>query len=460
MADPKNGHILIIDDNEEFLIALKILLSPYFKTIITESIPDRVFTWLKKRRFDVILLDMNFRAGIQTGNEGFYWMHKIRELDEEVTLLFITAYGDVDLAIKSMKEGAADFIQKSWDEQKIISTVIAAYRLNRSKKEVNRLKSGQKFLGKTIDKDFSLIKGPSLLMNDVYNLTEKVSTTDANVLITGESGTGKEVIARQIHKMSLRAKEIFVSVDMGAIHTNLFESELFGHIKGAYTDAREDRVGRFEIASGGTIFLDEIGNLPVNLQPKLLKVIQNKKVSRVGENQEREVDFRLISATNMFLPDMIKNNQFREDLYYRIRTVEIEIPPLRNRLDDIPVLVDHYIKVYGIKYKKELSVTDQALHKLKKYTWPGNVRELQHAVEKAIILSTDARLHASDFLLEDHIKKHDKGDFSFNLEENEKEIILNALSAFEWNMSKTAKELGINRSTLYEKIKKYEIKQI
>jgi len=458
--DSKNGHILIVDDNEEFLVALKILLSPYFELVVTESIPDRILTLLKKQRFDVILLDMNFRAGIQTGNEGFYWMHKIRELDEEVTLLFITAFGDVDIAIKSMKEGASDFIQKSWDEQKIISTVLAAYRLNQSKKEVNRLKSGQNLLGKAIEKDFSLVKGPSLIMNDIYELIDKVSTTDANILITGESGTGKEVIARQIHKKSLRSKEIFVSVDLGSIHSNLFESELFGHKKGAYTDAGEDRAGRFEIASGGTVFLDEIGNLPINLQPKLLKVLQNKKVCRIGENQDRDVDFRLISATNMSLSEMIQNKKFREDLYYRIRTVEILLPPLRKRQDDIPVLIDHFLSVYGNKYKKELSVTEQAINKLKKYSWPGNVRELQHTVEKAIILSTGTRLQASDFLMEDHIKRLEKSELSFNLEENEKEIILNALDTFEWNMSKTAKELGINRSTLYDKIKKYELKQI
>lgn len=456
----KKGRILIVDDNEEFLVALKILLSPYFETILTESVPDRILTLLKKERFDVILLDMNFRAGIQTGNEGFYWMQKIRELDEEVTLLFITGYGDVDLAIKALKEGAADFIQKSWDEQKIISTVMSAYRLNHSKKEVNRLKSGQHLLGNAIDKEFHLVKGESAIMENIYELIDRVSVTDANVLITGESGTGKEVIARQIHKRSLRFREIFVSVDLGALQQNLFESELFGHRKGAFTDAREDRAGRFEIATGGTIFLDEIGNLPIGLQPKLLKVLQNKKVCRIGENHEREIDFRLITATNISLSGMIRDKIFREDLLYRIRTVEIQLPPLRKRLEDIPILVDHFIKLYGNKYRKEMTISEQAINKLKKYNWPGNIRELQHSIEKAVILASGSRLHNSDFQLEDHFHMTDKNESSFNLEENEREVILNALTVFEWNMSRTAKELGINRSTLYDKIKKYELKPV
>jgi two-component system, NtrC family, response regulator HydG len=456
----KKGRILIVDDNEEFLVALKILLTPYFRTIITESIPDRILTLLKRERFDVILLDMNFRAGIQSGNEGFYWMQKIRELDEEVTILFITAYGDVDVAIKAMKEGAADFIQKSWDEQKIITTVMSAYRLNSSRKEVSRLKSGQHLLGNAIEKDFVLVRGGSSLMENVYELIEKVSVTDASVLITGESGTGKEVIAREIHRRSQRSGEIFVSVDLGALQQNLFESELLGHARGSFTDAREDRPGRFEIASGGTIFLDEIGNLPLNLQPKLLKVLQQKRVSRIGENHDRETDFRLISATNMSLPDMIREKSFREDLLYRIRTVEIELPPLRNRTEDIPVLADHFLKIYNEKYKKELSLSEQAINKLQKYEWPGNVRELQHAIEKSVILSSGSRLQATDFQLEDHFHQADKSKYTYNLEENEREIILNALSTFEWNMSKTAKELGINRSTLYDKIKKYELKPL
>jgi DNA-binding NtrC family response regulator len=387
-------------------------------------------------------------------------MQKIREFDEEVTILFITAYGDVDLAIKSMKEGAADFIQKSWDEQKIISTVMAAYRLNSSKKEVNRLRSGQHLLVGAIEKDYYLVKGPSVEMNKIYNLIDKVAETDASVLITGESGTGKEVIARQIHKRSLRAEEIFVSVDLGSIQSTLFESELFGHKKGSFTDASSDRPGRIEIASGGTLFLDEIGNLPLNLQPKLLNVLQGKKVSRIGENREREIDFRLISATNLSLPQMIRDKKFREDLLYRIRTVEIELPPLRQRKEDIPFLADYFLKIYGGKYKRELTITDQGKNKLTKHKWPGNVRELQHSIEKAVILSSGSKLHSSDFHLEDPLHLTDEEKYSFNLEENEREIILNALNTFEWNMSKTAKELGINRSTLYDKIKKYDLKPV
>jgi len=454
-----NGKVLIIDDNSEFLVALKILLSPHFQTVLTEAIPDRIPIHLKNEKFDVILLDMNFRAGIQSGNEGFFWMNKIKEIDDEVSVLFITAYGDVDLAIKSLKEGAIDFIQKSWDEHKILSTVLSTYNLNQSNKEINKLKNQQQHLKSNLSDDSStLIKGDSKVMNEIYELIEKIAQTEANILITGESGTGKEVIAREIHRKSNRKNELFVSVDLGSIHENLFESELFGHAKGAFTDAIVHKAGRIELASGGTLFLDEISNLSISLQMKLLTVIQNKSVVRLGENSSRSVDFRLISATNKSLDKMIMENLFREDLLYRLKTVELKLPPLRNRVEDIRALSQFYLEKYTNKYNKNITkILDPILNKLIKYDWPGNIRELQHLIEKAVILSEGSQLKISDFMLTSNVKVKSEKSQTFNLEENEKEVIENALKTFNYNMSKTAKELGINRSTLYEKLKKYEL---
>ncbi len=459
MRKDRTGKILIIDDNTEFLVALKILLSPHFENVTTEAMPDRIQAHLNSEKFDVILLDMNFKAGIQSGNEGFYWMNKIREIDEEVSVIFITAYGDVDLAIRSLKEGVTDFIQKSWDENKILSTVLSAYNLTRSNKEISRLKNQQQHLKSSLMKEtHELVKGQSIRMNEIFKLIEKVSRTEANVLITGESGTGKEVIAHEIHKNSLRKNELLVSVDLGSIHENLFESELFGHAKGAFTDAVSHRAGRIELASGGTLFLDEIGNLTQPLQIKLLSVIQNKTVTRLGENKPRPVDFRLISATNRSLNKMVSESVFREDLLYRLKTVEIHLPPLRERKEDIPELARYYLNKYSNKYNKNISkILDTSQNKLIKYDWPGNIRELQHLIEKAVILSDGSQLKISDDMLTPTVKvKMDKAK-SFNLEENEKEVIEKALKAFNGNMSKTAIELGINRSTLYEKIKKYEL---
>lgn len=455
----KNGKILIIDDNSEFLVALKILLSPHFQTVITETIPDRIPVHFKGNKFDVVLLDMNFKAGIQSGNEGFFWKNKIREIDEEVSVIFITAYGDVDLAIKSLKEGAIDFIQKSWDEDKILTTVLSAYNLNISNREINKLKNQQQHLKDALSNDSStLVKGESKIMVEIYDMINKIAQTDANILITGESGTGKEVIAREIHKRSNRKHELFVTVDLGSIHENLFESELFGHSKGAFTDAVSHRAGRIELASEGTLFLDEISNLSMTLQMKLLTVIQNKSVIRLGENKPRSVDFRLISATNKSLDNMISEKLFREDLLYRLKTVELKLPPLRERIEDIPILSQYYLERYSNKYDKNvIKLSEPALNKLLKYHWPGNIRELQHLIEKAVILSEGNQLKLSDFTLTPSVKVKSEKSKTFNLEENEKEVIENALKTFNWNMSKTAKELGINRSTLYEKLKKYEL---
>jgi len=455
----KSGKVLIIDDNSELLVALKMLLTPHFDTVITESVPDRVTKHLKEGKFDLILLDMNFRAGIQSGNEGFYWMDKIREFDEEVSIIFITAYGDVDLAIKSLKEGATDFIQKSWDEHKILSTVLSGYNRYKSNKEINRLKSQQQHLKASISRiSHEMVKGNSPRMSEIYEIIDKVAKTDASILITGESGTGKEVIAQEIHQQSGRCNELLVTVDLGSIHENLFESELFGHAKGAFTDAIGHKVGRIELATGSTLFLDEIGNLSMALQRKLLTVIQDKVVIRLGENRPRSVDFRLISATNKSLDQLVAENHFREDLLYRIKTVEIHLPPLRERKEDITSLANYYLKKYAIKYRKNINrIKDSTMTKLMKYEWPGNIRELEHFLEKAVILSEGDYLTISDYMLTPNVQLKGERATTYNLEKNEKEIIKTALKAYNWNMTKTAKALGINRSTLYDKLKKYEL---
>lgn len=454
----KSGSILIVDDNEEFLLALKLMLSPHFSQVVTENNPEAILSQIQNNSYDLMLLDMNFRAGINTGNEGLYWLNKIKEVDNDATIVFITAYGDVQLAVKSVKEGAADFIQKSWDEKKILSTVLSAFQLSKSKSEIKKLKHKQQHLKDSIDDGFQLCKGPSKSMKAVYQTILKVAGTDANVLITGANGTGKEVIAREIHKQSQRADEIFVTVDISALNENLIESELFGHKKGAFTDAGSDRTGRFEVASGGTLFLDEIGNLSVPAQVKLLSVLQTRQITKVGDNKAIDIDVRLISATNMPVDKMIKEGSFREDLLYRINTIQIHLPPLRERIDDLPILANHFLSSFSEKYKKGTLVFKKStLNKLAKHEWPGNIRELQHTIEKAVIMSSDNFVKAEDLMFQTVENSEETDAELFNLAINEKKLIEKALIKFEWNMSKTANELGINRSTLYDKIKKYEL---
>jgi len=452
----KKGKILIVDDNEELLIALRLFLSEHFSVIDTIKNPNLIPDYLRKKTYDLILLDMNFSAGVNTGNEGIYWMKQIKETDPNVSVVLITAYGDVELAVNAMKEGAADFIQKSWDEKKILSTIISAYNLQQSKVRIQNLEKKQKHLSESIDQKYSNIIGKSPVIKNVLQMVDKVAPTDANILITGENGTGKEVIAREIHRKSNRSDEVFVNVDLGAISENLFESELFGSVKGAFTDAKEDRIGRFEIASGGTLFLDEIGNLPVELQSKLLTVIQNKKIYRVGSNKPVPVDIRLICATNMDLDKMVQENQFRQDLLYRINTIQIELPPLRERTDDIPLLTDFFLKRYLEKYQKApLKFSEQALKRMKKHTWPGNIRELQHTVEKAVILCDNKEIEEEHCWPNGAKKAKVFTPNTLNLDVNEKIIIERAIAMQQGNLSAAAKELGINRSTLYKKIEKY-----
>ncbi|MEE4196697.1 MAG: sigma-54 dependent transcriptional regulator [Bacteroidales bacterium] len=455
MSKPQ-GKILIVDDNEELLIAFKLFLSEYFSVIDTIKNPNLIPDYLRKQTYDLILLDMNFSAGVNTGNEGIYWMKQIRDLEPYSAVVFITAYGDVELAVSAMKEGAADFIQKSWDEKKILSTILTAYQLQQSKVRIRNLEQKQKHLSERIDKSYSFIIGQSTAIKNILKLIDKVAPTDANILITGENGTGKEVIAREIHRKSGRVNEVFVSVDLGAISENLFESELFGSVKGAFTDAKEDRTGRFEVASGGTLFLDEIGNLPIELQSKLLTVIQNKEIYPVGSNKPIAVDIRLICATNMDLDKMVQENQFRQDLLYRINTIHIELPPLRERTDDIPLLTDFFLQKFLEKYQKPpLKFSEQALKKMKVHPWPGNIRELQHTVEKAVILCDHQEIKEEHCWPEGGQITKGFIPNTLNLDENEKIIIGKAIAKQKGNLSAAAKELGINRSTLYKKIEKY-----
>ncbi len=448
------GTVLIIDDNKSILSALEILLSSEFQTVTTLSDPNQIPTELRKKDYNLVVLDMNFNAGINTGNEGIYWLGRIRESNPEISVVMITAYGDVELTVKALKAGAIDFVLKPWDNSKLVATLKSALQLNLSRKEVSQLKEKEKGLKNEINREQKYIVGSSPQLMQVLNLVRKVAKTDANVLITGENGTGKELIAQEIHRLSKRAEEVLVSVDMGAITETLFESELFGHMKGAYTDARENRPGKFEIADKGSLFLDEIGNLSFHLQAKLLAAIQNRLISRIGSNQTVSIDIRLICATNKNLESMVQEGLFREDLLYRINTIQIEVPPLRDRGNDVLVLADFFLKKYTSKYNKpNLKINQQAQDKLLKYAWPGNIRELQHTIEKAVILSENNVLKPEDFFMRP-ISSGKNLTTDMTLEEMEKRMIDLAIEKNGGNLSAAADQLGVTRQTLYNKIKK------
>ena len=449
------GRILIVDDNEEILIALKLFLLNHFEIVDTFKNPDKIPDLIQRHSYDVIILDMNFSAGVNTGNEGIFWMRRILEYDPLAVILFITAYGDIEIAVKAIKEGATDFIQKPWDDEKLLVTIMTAVKLRKSNLEIKKLRNKQIHLNENINKSFNMFAGNSPEMKKVFKTIAKVAGTEANILILGENGTGKELIAREIHKQSLRSGEVFVNVDMVSFNEGVFESELFGHVKGAYTDAKEERVGRFEIASGGTLFLDEIGNLTMSMQSKVLAAIQNSEIFRIGSNRPITIDLRLISATNKPINEMVAVNTFREDLLYRINTIQIFLPPLRHRIEDIPSLVNHFLTMYGEKYnKEELKVSSQGMDALLKYSFPGNIRELEHMVEKAVILCESGTLKQEDLFFQQNIS-HAPGKRSFDLEMNEKQLILDALEMHGNNYTKTSNELNISRKTLYNKIKKY-----
>lgn len=436
-------------------MGLKMFLTPHVGDVTTLKNPNQLPSLLPNNNFDLILLDMNFTAGVNSGNEGLYWMKRVLEMDSTATIVLITGFGDVELAVKAMREGAADFIQKSWDEEKILSSVLNALKIRESKIEITSLKNKQKHLSEKTSANYDLCIGKSPAMQKVFATIEKVAKTDANILILGENGTGKEVIAREIHRQSSRSSEIFVTVDLASLPESLFESELFGYKKGAFTDAKEDKPGRFEIASGGTLFLDEIGNLSLPMQSKILSALQNREVTPLGSSRKVAFDVRLISATNSPLYTMADDKTFREDLLYRINTIQIELPPLRDRKEDIPSLVIFFLKKYCDKYRKTCnSVNPQAMDKLVQYGWPGNVRELSHIMEKAVILSDSIVLEEADFMFNAR-KNNNRSVDNYNLQENEKQLINMAIEKYQNNLSHAAKALGINRSTLYEKIKRY-----
>jgi DNA-binding NtrC family response regulator len=404
----------------------------------------------------VVLLDMNFKSGINTGNEGLYWLKEIRKRAPDTEVVMITAYGDVELAVRSLKEGAFDFIIKPWDNSKLKATLQAAFRLRSSNVQVGRLRSNEKMQRQDAGRSYSLVTGESQAMKEIMHLIEKVASTDANVLITGENGTGKELIAREIHRQSDRADELFVMIDLSALTETLFESELFGHKKGSFTNAMEDKTGRFTLADKGTLFLDEIGNIPMNLQSKILTVLQTRLVTPVGSTKEIAVDFRLISATNKNLQQIVRGGLFRQDLLYRMNTIQIHLPPLRERQEDIEALAGHFLKLYSRKYNKHvLELKEDALEKLKSNAWPGNIRELQHTIEKAVILADSSDLKAADFVF----FENDSGLVTpaETLEDMEKKMIIRTLKSNNYNQSLTAGQLGVTRQTLYNKLKKYGI---
>lgn len=449
--------ILIIDDDQDVLLSAKMVLKRSVDVVRTSNDPNNIERYLSHDRYDVILLDMNFTTGAIGGKEGFHWLQRIKTISADTQVILMTAYGDIDLAVRAMKEGATDFVVKPWDNERLKATVASAIRLGKSEKEVKSLKRKQSVIIQDMDQPFSDMIGQSEVMKDVFSTIRKVAKTDVNVLILGENGTGKEVVARAIHRDSNRANQIFVNVDLGAITESLFESELFGHAKGAFTDAKENRAGRFELADQGTLFLDEIGNLSMPMQAKLLTALQNRMITRVGESRSKAIDIRLVCATNMPLYDMVESSEFRQDLLYRINTVEITLPPLRERQDDIPLLTNHFLNIYGRKYQKEsIIISKDGLRKLQRYTWPGNIRELQHVLERAVIMSEGSELTSDDFALQGREVKVVASE-SLNLEEVERKAILGAIKKHDSNMSAVAKELGLGRTTLYRKMAKYGI---
>lgn len=452
----KIGKILVVDDDQYVTLSLRMLLEQHFKQVVVLNSPKLIPETLAQHVFDVVLLDMNFSPGETSGKMGIKWLHKIIATDPNTSVILMTAYGEIDIAVQAIKDGAVDFVVKPFQNEKLVSTVTAGYQLSQSKKAVKHLRSQKDILSSAMDHQYANMIGKSAVMQGVFQTVEKVAQTDANVLILGENGTGKELIARAVHRNSPRANEVFISVDLGAVSETLFESELFGHTKGAFTDAKEARIGRFEAASGGTLFLDEIGNLSLPLQAKLLAVLQNRQVVRVGSNQPIDIDIRLVCATNMNLTKMVKEGTFRQDLLYRINTIAIQLPALRERDEDIPLLAEHFLKIYCKKYQKpELRVPEYVVKKLQKYHWHGNVRELQHALERAVILSDGVNLKSSDFQFLNDDTEEDRQVENYNLEDLEKWAIKNALVKHKGNVSHAAKELGLTRGSMYRRMEKY-----
>jgi DNA-binding NtrC family response regulator len=453
----KTGTILAVDDNEDILFALKLLLKPHVDKLVTLNSPDKIPEVMAREDFDMILLDMNFNKDAISGQEGFDWLGRILEIDPQAIVVFITAYGDAERAVKAIKSGATDFVLKPWQNEKLLATISSSIKLRRSRLEATSLRAKQKEMSAVMDQPFVDFIGSSQRMQEVFTTINKVAKTDANVLILGENGTGKELVARALHRNSPRRDEVFISVDLGSLSDSLFESELFGHEKGAFTDAKKEKPGRFEIASRGTLFMDEIGNMPLALQSKILTVIERREVTRVGANRPVTVDVRLICATNSDPYESVSNNLFRQDLLYRINTVEVHLPPLRERGDDIELLSNHFLKIYSKKYRKSLrGITAAALKKLMHYSWPGNVRELQHAIERAVIMTETPSLEPDDFILSPPRKKSGDLEFdTYNLDEIERRVIEKVMKQNQGNISQAAQELGLTRTSLYRRMEKY-----
>jgi DNA-binding NtrC family response regulator len=453
------GKILMVDDDEDVLKAARFFLKKHVGAMHTEKDPENIPSLLNNDFYDVILLDMNFTRDVTSGQEGLHWLSRILEIDPDAVVIMITAFGDVNLAVTAIKQGATDFVLKPWQNEKLLATISSANSLRRTRLEVASLRLRQELFSADLNQPFNEFVGSSPAMQKVYDTILKVARTEANILILGENGTGKELVARSLHRNSGRNRDVFISVDMGAISESLFESELFGHVKGAFTDAASDRAGRFEIASGGTLFLDEIANLSLPMQSKILRAIETRQVERLGSGKPVPIDIRLISATNMDIREMVSRNEFRQDLLYRINTVEIYLPPLRERGEDIQLLAQYFLNNHCRKYHRpQKSISAATLNKLLKYPWPGNVRELQHAMERAVILSESQVLQPDDFLFSSTPADGEGIVFdNYNLEIVEKVIIRKAIDKHKGNISQAASELGLARASLYRRLEKYGI---
>jgi two-component system, NtrC family, response regulator HydG len=452
----KNATVLVVDDDQDVLLAIKLLLRPIVKEVIIEKNPERIQSLINAQKFDLVLLDMNYNSSLNTGNEGIFWLRKIRQIDANVPIIMITAYGDIDLAVKSVKEGANDFLLKPWQNEKLIDTI--DFTLN-SDPKVSNVTEKRKSLPNNQLKQTMI--GSSEIMNEILYKVEKIAPTDANILILGENGTGKGELAKYIHSKSHRINGPFVHADLGSLTESLFESELFGHKKGAFTDAREDRIGRFESAEKGTLFLDEIGNISLAQQYKLLTVLQERKITRLGTNAQVPIDIRLISATNAPIYEMANQNTFRKDLVYRLNTIEITIPALRERGNDILQLAQFFAKNYADRYHKlSMEIDAKAAAKLLKYNYPGNVRELQHTIERAVIMAENDIILEKDISFS-NLEKAPSTAFNttatLNLGEVEKLAIEKVIEKHNGNITKAAMELGITRSALYRRLGKYDI---
>lgn len=450
----KLGKILIVDDNEDVLFALNLLLEPYTEKIKVATTPDRIEYFMTTFHPDLILLDMNFSRDAISGQEGFESLKQILQIDPQAIVIFMTAYADTDKAVRAIKAGATDFIPKPWEKDKLLATLTSGMRLRQSQQEVSILKEQMEVLSGQNTSENDII-GESSVMQEVFTTINKLSNTDANILILGENGTGKDVIARLIYRCSPRYGKPFVTIDLGSIPEQLFESELFGFEKGAFTDAKKSKAGRMEVATSGTLFLDEIGNLSLPMQSKLLTAIEKRQISRLGSTQTVPIDVRLICATNADIRQMVEDGNFRQDLLYRINTIEIHIPPLRERGNDIILLADHFLDRYTRKYKKEIhGLTREAKNKLLKYAWPGNVRELQHTIERAVILGDGSMLKPENFLFHTTSKQKKEEEVILNLEQLERQAIEKALRISNGNISRAAEYLGITRFALYRKLEK------